>query len=242
MRFFYVINFAELNKRIEEPFMLYKLVPRPIKKIVYEKLRLLMRAYRFNVNKEIPLYSLNEKHIGNLKVLVNRTALLEVLPKGGDVAEIGVHKGEFAKVIWDISAPKKLHLIDSWGDPNRSHAGLKNLVEEKFKDQIAESRVDLNVGLSTAIIPTFPANYFDWVYADTDHSYSLTIRELNLLKDKIKPNGIIAGHDYTLGNWVDDVRYGVVEAVHEFCVKENWEIIYLTIETDHYKSFAIRKL
>ena len=58
----------------------------------------------------------------------------------------------------------------------------------------------------------------------------------------MKKGGIIAGHDYVHGNWISAFRYGVVEAVHEFCVQFGWEIIYLTIEPTENQSFAIRKI
>jgi hypothetical protein len=70
----------------------------------------------------------------------------------------------------------------------------------------------------------------------------VTIEELWILKDKVKPHGIVAGHDYTLGNWADDCRYGVIEAVHELCVKDNWELRYITNETNQFRSFAVKKL
>jgi hypothetical protein len=34
----------------------------------------------------------------------------------------------------------------------------------------------------------------------------------------------------------------VGEAVHEFCVEEGWEFVFLTIEIGDYQSFAIRKI
>ena len=43
------------------------------------------------------------------------------------------------------------------------------------------------------------------------------------------------------GNRVDDVRYGVVEAVNEFCVKRGWEFICLTCDSRRHLSFALRK-
>ncbi len=85
-------------------------------------------------------------------------------------------------------------------------------------------------------------SYFDWVYLDTDHSYSVTKQELDILKFKVKPGGIIAGHDYISYDFIGHTRYGVIEAVNEFCVNEQWEIIYLTAETNQYRSFAIRKI
>jgi hypothetical protein len=69
-----------------------------------------------------------------------------------------------------------------------------------------------------------------------------TIAELNLYSKKIKQGGIIAGHDYIIGNWTDMIRYGVIEAVYEFCVNNEWEIIYITMELNENPSFAIRKI
>lgn len=222
--------------------LLAKLVPASIRSSIYKNLKAALRQSRVNTEKAIPVINLQQKHINNLKAVVNREDLLNLLPKDGVVVELGVDHGKFSELILEIARPKKLHLVDAWGNPERFHDGLKVMVIEKFKNEIASSQVEVNVGYSTSIIPTFPANYFDWAYIDTDHSYSLTSRELNLLKDKMKPGGIIAGHDYAICNWVDDIRYGVIEAVHEFCVKENWEMIYLTVETGPYRSFAVRKL
>lgn len=53
---------------------------------------------------------------------------------------------------------------------------------------------------------------------------------------------MIAGHDYTIGNWVEGYRYGVIEAVHEFCVENDWRISYLTVDTTEGRSFAITRI
>jgi len=192
--------------------------------------------------KGIPKIDLEQKHINNLKVLLDRNAFLNAMPKNGICAEIGVNKGEFSDMILSQTTPQKLHLIDAWGDPARYHDGLKDFVRDKFKIEIAEKKVEINIGFSTTILKKFPDHYFDWVYLDTVHIYSVTAEELTILKDKVKPGGIIAGHDYTIGNWVGACRYGVVEAVHELCVKDGWELIYITTETHQCRNFAIRKL
>ena len=96
--------------------------------------------------------------------------------------------------------------------------------------------------LSTEAVSDFEDNYFDWIYLDTDHSYELTSVELLKYAAKAKQNGVISGHDYSMGNWVESYRYGVIEAVHEFCVKHDWELIYLTLEPTENQSFAIRRI
>jgi hypothetical protein len=135
-----------------------------------------------------------------------------------------------------------LHLIDAWGDPKRCPDGLKILVKEKFEKEIKEGIVEMNIGFPTEVLKNFPDHDFDWVYLDTDHTYKVTADELNILKSKVKVDGIISGHDYIIGNWVGDCRYGVIEAVHELCVKDNWELLYLTVNKNEVPSFAINKI
>ena len=59
---------------------------------------------------------------------------------------------------------------------------------------------------------------------------------------KVKDGGIIAGHDYCQGNINDALAYGVVLAVNQFCIKYDWEFIYITHKTDRNLSFAIKKI
>jgi hypothetical protein len=191
---------------------------------------------------KIPKLDLQKKHIKNLEVILNRTELLTRMPQGKICAEIGVNEGEFSEQILKINQPSKLHLIDAWGNAERYHDGLKLIVEDKFDNEIKKGIVEINVGFSTVVLESMPDNYFDWVYLDTDHSYNVTASELDILKDKVKPGGIIAGHDYIIGNWSGDVRYGVIEAVTEFCVNSNWEMVFLTINKNEMTSFAIKKM
>lgn len=230
--------------------MIARLTPRFIKKRAFTYFNNIYHQRWYNnfidkrveAEKSIPKYELQQKHINNLKMVLDRNAFLEKMPKNCICAEIGVDQGEFSKAILNITTPLKLHLIDAWGDPMRYHDGLKLAVREKFAEEIKAAKVEMNIGFSTKVLKDFPDNYFDWVYLDTDHTYKVTADELSILKTKVKRDGIIAGHDYTIGNWAGDCRYGVIEAVHELCVADGWELLYLTCETHQYRSFAIRRL
>jgi len=188
----------------------------------------------------MPRVELREEHLRNLRVVTDRSAFLRLLPKGGLVAEAGVASGDFSAMILDICGPVELHLIDCW-ESTRYGSGQQR-VRDRFKERIANGTVVIDLGLSTDVLARFPDGYFDWIYIDTDHGYAVTAAELSIARTKVKPGGIIAGHDYVTGNWDGGVRYGVVEAVHEFCVKYDWELILLTHETDRHLSFAIRKI
>ena len=183
---------------------------------------------------------LSTVHIASTKVLLDRFQLLDHLPKGGIVAEVGVAEGRFSEAILARSTPNQLHLIDSW-DPYSVDLCQKTQVEDKFCLEISKGKVLIHHGTSIEIGSKFPDEYFDWVYLDTDHSYETTKQELHLYSRKIKNNGIIAGHDLTKGNFEELIQYGVIEAVFEFCQQEDWILKYLTMELNAYPSFAIQR-
>jgi hypothetical protein len=193
------------------------------------------------VSATIPKTQLLEKHLKNAKILPSRKEMLDLFPKNAVVAELGVDEGTFSDMIVNQTQPTKFHIVDFWGS-KRYNQLKRQKVENKFASQLKDGSVEINLGLSTAVVTEFPNGYFDWIYIDTDHGYKVTHEELEAYREKIKSGGIIAGHDYIIGNWDGVVRYGVIEAVHEFCVKYDWEIIYLTAELNNNPSFAIRKI
>jgi hypothetical protein len=131
-------------------------------------------------------------------------------------------------------------LVDSW-ESQRYSAGQQK-VKERFADAIAGGRVVIHVGTSTERLAKFPDRFFDWVYLDTVHDYRITAQELALCRQKLRPGGIIAGHDHTPGNVTIPVCYGVVQAVQEFCVNHRWRYRFLTCESHCYASFAIQAI
>ncbi|MBZ0205175.1 MAG: class I SAM-dependent methyltransferase [Flavobacteriales bacterium] len=219
---------------------LLNILPNWLAKPAYRQLNNLLGKARARQSGAIPKVELREEHLSNLRVVTDRNAFLMQIPKGGTVAEMGVANGDFSEMILAICEPDVLHLVDFWGSDR--YATGRARVEERFKQEIGSGKVVVDLGLSMEVLPRFPQAFFDWVYIDTDHGYPVTAAELELVRTKVKPGGIIAGHDYVTGNWDGGVRYGVVEAVHEFCVKYHWELILLTHETDRHLSFAIREI
>jgi hypothetical protein len=218
-----------------------KILPDNIKNSLWRTTLRLIKRKLADVDNSIPKYSLEEKHIKSLKAITNRAKLLELMPKNGVVAELGVNKGDFSAQVLEICKPAAFHLIDVW-NTERYHKGLKLEIEDRFKTELNNGQMHINYGLTTDVVSDFRDNYFDWIYIDTEHSYKTTKAELELYAPKMKEGGIIAGHDYIQGNWKDLIRYGVVEAVYEFCHKNNWELIYLTMDLNEFPSFAIKKI
>ena len=221
--------------------LLEKLIPASVKESIRSKAISEFKLRNAQSHKRIPIHQLEAKHLANTTVLTDRSELLKRIPANGIVAEVGVNKGNYSEQILKINNPKKLHLIDMWGN-ERYHEGLHLEVKDKFKEEIRTERVEINHGMSTSVVEQFEDNYFDWVYIDTDHTYETTLTELQKFSKKLKPGGMIAGHDYLIGNWISMFKYGVVEAVYEFCSKNDWELLYVTAEIGQHPSFAIRKI
>jgi hypothetical protein len=167
----------------------------------------------------------------------------EVLPKHGVGAELGVFQGQFSPLLLKHTEAVTLHLIDPWyfltanwhwGGGNRSTVDALVKILRTWKQQIEEKKVLVHVGDDREILKSFSDHYFDWVYVDSSHDYSHTVDELNILKSKIKPNGVIAGDD-----WQPDPvhrHHGVFKAVNEFLEPNGYSII----KVENYQ-WAIRK-
>lgn len=219
--------------------MLYRLfrnLPRPLRPLAVSLHDFIEGRNRFNVPREDIRPDLQR----NVRVVATRRDLLSLLPRGGVVAECGVDRGCFSEMILTVNQPHKLYLIDQWGS-SRYSKSIKAGVQEQFSDQLAAGSVEICEGTSFEEIRKFPENYFDWVYIDTNHQFQTTCDELAACAERVKQDGFIVGHDYTIGNFDDGIRYGVIEAVNKFCNKEEWELIYLTNEAHRHISFAIRR-
>lgn len=192
-------------------------------------------------NTRVPFVQLSNEHLKNCRVVANRESLLNLLPKEAIVAEIGVDEGVFSKQIMEICTPSKLHLIDAWDSEKYGEPKL-NLIKKELNTLINNNSVIIHKGYSYSELEKFEDAYFDWIYIDTDHTYNTTCKELEVCSRKIKQNGLILGHDYVTRCYSNFTRYGVIEAVNEFCVKNNWELLFLTNETDRHLSYALRKI
>ena len=187
-----------------------------------------------------PTVRLGPEHTRGCEVLPDRDVLMERLPRGGVGAEIGVASGGYTRIILERNRPRKLHLVDPW-DSDRYREGLAAL-RSTHAAAIEAGLVEIHRGRSTEVLATFPDAAFDWIYIDADHGYRSTLAELRLAAAKIRPGGLLAGHDYCTGNVVTPVPYGVVEACHLFCVEAGWRFRYIALEERGRNSFALARL
>lgn len=193
------------------------------------------------VEAAIPKVPLRAEHVANCRLLLDRQALLRELPARSVCAEIGVDQGDFTDAILRVTQPRQLHLVDTWGTRRYNETKFEQ-VRNRFAQEQRSDTVVIHRKLSLAAVSDFEDDYFDWIYLDTTHAYELTAQELRAYAPKIKQGGLMCGHDYSMGNWIKAYRYGVIEAVHEFCVADGWELVYLTVEPIECQSFSIRRI
>nr|WP_321407400.1 TylF/MycF/NovP-related O-methyltransferase [uncultured Carboxylicivirga sp.] len=141
----------------------------------------------------------------------------------GDLAELGVYKGETAKLIHHMLTDRKLYLFDSF-------SGLpKQVIREDCDGTVRPQTVKFdnttptevtkyisgngNIEIKEGVFPETTSGLedkqFAFVHIDAD-LYQSTIDALNFFYPRLNPEGCIIIHDYN-HNWE-----GVKKAVDEF--------------------------
>jgi len=166
-------------------------------------------------------------------VLTDRkTMIREYLPKGAVVAEVGVFRGDNAHTILEGAEPRELHLID---------LDFSLLHRHPFEPALRDGIVRLHEKDSVAALASFPDKYFDWVYIDGDHSYPGVKRDIEEAKRTVKPDGLLVVNDYIFFSHWEFIRYGVVHAVNELCLAEDWAFRYFALDSEMYCDVALAR-
>ncbi len=179
-----------------------------------------------------------------------RTSVIELAPRGGVCAEIGVWRGDFAAKILRVARPSKLHLVDPWAfmpgvEYSEARYGGKVAADQKAMDlmyegvlrrfaaEIADGVVHVHRAESAAAADSFPDASFDWIYVDGNHLYEYVREDLSRYDPKVKPGGVMAGDDYGVAGWWED---GVTRAVTECVAEHDYGVISLRAH-----QFVLRK-
>lgn len=156
---------------------------------------------------------------GELPVLLNHRRLL------GCGVEVGVKEGDFSEHLLRHWAGAHLISVDPWmEDAAESYTDIANVpqpIHEKFYERTVQ-RLSAFRGRSTIWRATsleaserIPHHSLDFVYLDARHDYASVMEDLEAWFDKVRPGGVIAGHDYLDGTF-DAGVFGVKSAVDRF--------------------------
>ena len=135
------------------------------------------------------------------------------------IAEIGVFRGKNAKVLREMFPKAHLYLIDPWKlTSHYLQSGSAVATDQAIYDKAFKSvkilfskdpQVTLLKKASHEAFKEVP-DFIDLVFIDANHAYPVVKADILLWINKVRPGGIISGHNYGRKRLP-----GVQQAVHE---------------------------
>ncbi|MGD6940727.1 TylF/MycF/NovP-related O-methyltransferase [Cytobacillus gottheilii] len=164
----------------------------------------------------------------------------------GAVAELGVYRGDFSKLISKLFPENKLYLFDTFEGFNEEDIKieedflLSNATEGRYGntsinlvlEKISRTNVEVKKGYFPDTTKGLEDEKFSFVSLDVD-LYKPTYEGLSFFYPRLEKGGYIMIHDYNL-----DYYKGVKKAVREFCEEKNINIVPIS---DYFGSAIITK-
>ena len=128
--------------------------------------------------------------------------------------EVGAYMGESTMMFASTGMFNTINVIEPFkGEEEFNDMFMYDwdVVESEFNTNTRFfDNINLYKDYSYNVVDKFEDKSIDFIYIDAEHTYDSLKRDLELYLPKLKPNGIIAGHDYNEWIWPE-----VVKAVHE---------------------------
>lgn len=133
-------------------------------------------------------------------------------------AEVGVADGRFSEEMLRQIPNLRLRCVDPWkpyrgntrGGPESQHDGNYAVARQRFAPY--GQQVTMVRALSMDAVRDVPDASLDFVYLDGNHAYDYLMTDLIEWSKRVRPGGIVSGHDcyYFRGD------AGVVQAVEDY--------------------------
>lgn len=148
-----------------------------------------------------------------------------------NIVEVGSYCGASASIIASIFTNSKINCVDPWEkyvedcstyDLDRQALELKEAEEIFDKVVLDFPNIQKNKISSTDYAKTIENETLDFIYIDGNHQYSSIKEDIQTWLPKIKPNGMISGHDYS---W-PSVQKAILEVFgttpHQVFIDASW--------------------
>jgi predicted O-methyltransferase YrrM len=128
------------------------------------------------------------------------------LPPGSRVVEVGSWKGRSTVALCEgliASTGSRLWAVDTFlGDPGVAHTVGDfdpEAVVAAFEANTADyETLTLLRAESARAAAAFEDGSLEWVFIDADHTYAAVVEDIRVWSPKLRPGGLISGHDFGL--------------------------------------------
>jgi predicted O-methyltransferase YrrM len=129
-------------------------------------------------------------------------------PSGSKFVEVGTYEGKstayMAEQLKLYNKEIEFYVVDIWKNYGQYLSFRRNMIQLGLNHLMKPIRAE-----STLAALQFQNESLDFVFLDADHRYSAIRADILSWLPKVKPNGILAGHDYS------ENCPGVVKAINE---------------------------
>ena len=179
---------------------------------IFHKYQLNVKPEKFTMYKPIEIPNIGRNHLAAL--------FGELGFKVG--VEVGVESGEYSEILCKENPGLELYCVDSW----KAYRGYRDHVDpvkiegfyEVAKAKLAPYNCKLIRKFSMDAVKDFKDQTIDFVYIDGNHNFQSCTADIAEWSKKVKPGGIISGHDY--------VNYARQNFVHVMQVVHGWTNAY----------------
>jgi len=131
--------------------------------------------------------------------------------------ELGVERGIFSKILLDANPNLELFCVDPWQQYDGYTARLNNeSLPNKYyeaQEKLKGFNVHFYKQFSHDAVKRFKDNSLDFVYIDANHDLPWCMDDIIWWEKKVRPGGILCGHDYIKMNQRKPSKVRVVEAL-----------------------------
>jgi hypothetical protein len=134
--------------------------------------------------------------------------------------EVGVEQGKFSEEMCHDNPGVKLYCVDPWQAYSRYKDHVSQDKLDRFYRETTErlAKYDCTLIRKTSMeaVLDFEDNSLDFAYIDGNHDFEFIVNDVIYWSRKVRPGGVVAGHDYRGEDKNQRIPFHVVQAINAY--------------------------